>query len=71
MCRHEEKKCSRCKSVFECKSGSITQCQCNGIQLSEEERIYIEAKYEDCLCIECLYYLQREYVQFKEKHIYK
>lgn len=71
MGSHEEKYCPRCNSTFECKAGSITQCQCNDIQLSAEERVYVESKYDDCLCIDCLRYLQSEYVQFKEKHIYK
>ncbi|HQY12943.1 MAG: cysteine-rich CWC family protein [Ferruginibacter sp.] len=59
MCKHEEKHCPRCKTVFECKPGSITQCQCSGVSLSEEERAYIEAGYDDCLCIHCLRSLQR------------
>lgn len=71
MCKHEEKHCPRCNNSFECKAGTIMQCQCSAIQLSVEERIYIDSKFEDCLCIDCLRYLQQEYVQFKEKHIYK
>lgn len=71
MCKHEEKHCPRCKIAFECKAGTIMQCQCCAIQLSMEDRVYIESKFEDCLCIDCLRYLQEEYVHFKEKHIYK
>lgn len=71
MCRHEEKKCPRCNRAFECKAGSITQCQCSAIQLSAEERIYVESKFEDCLCIQCLVFLQKEYTVFKEVHVYK
>lgn len=71
MCKHEDKYCPRCNIVFECKAGSIMQCQCSTIQLSLEERIYIESKFEDCLCADCLAALQKEYVLFKEKHIYK
>ena len=71
MCKHEEKHCPRCNIVFECKAGSIMLCQCSAIQLSVEERVYVESKFEDCLCINCLRYLQNEYVLFKEKHIYK
>ncbi len=47
------------------------QCQCSAIQLSVEERVYAESKFEDCLCINCLHALQKEYVLFKEKLIYK
>ncbi|MEP7237061.1 MAG: cysteine-rich CWC family protein [Ferruginibacter sp.] len=71
MCKHEEKHCPRCNITFECKAGSIMQCQCSAIQLSLEERVYVESKYEDCLCVNCLHALQQEYVLFKEKHIYK
>ena len=71
MRKHEEKHCPRCNIVFECKAGSIMLCQCSAIQLSVEERVYVESKFEDCLCINCLRYLQNEYVLFKEKHIYK
>lgn len=71
MCKHEEKQCPRCKEAFECKAGTIMQCQCSTIQLSLEERLYVESKFEDCLCINCLHAMQREYILFKEKHIYK
>jgi len=71
MCKHEEKYCPRCHAVFECKAGSIALCQCSAIQLSVEEQVYIESKFEDCLCINCLHALQKEYVIFKEKHIYR
>ncbi|MBK9484271.1 MAG: hypothetical protein IPO01_03325 [Chitinophagaceae bacterium] len=47
------------------------QCQCSVIQLSSEERVYVESKFEDCLCIDCLAALQNEYVFLKEKHSYK
>ena len=71
MSKHEQKQCSRCKIAFECKAGSIMQCQCSAINLTVEERAYIEAKYDDCLCIECLSTLQKKYIQFKEKYILK
>lgn len=71
MHKHETKSCPRCRSSFECKAGSITQCQCSAIQLSAEERIYVESKYEDCLCINCLAFLQKEYAVFKEVRVYK
>jgi hypothetical protein len=58
---HEEKHCQKCGQGFECKAGSISQCQCTGIQLTVEERSFIEKKYEDCLCVNCLKILQAEY----------
>lgn len=65
MCKHEEKHCPRCNIAFECKAGTITQCQCNTIQLSVKEREYVESQYEDCLCVNCLMFLQKEYIDFK------
>ena len=61
MCSHEEKKCPRCGETFECKPGSIMQCQCSSIQFTEAERMYVESEFNDCLCINCLVFLQKEY----------
>ena len=71
MSKHEQKLCPRCKITFECKAGSIMQCRCSAINLAAEERAYIEAKYDDCLCVECLSALQKKYIHFKEKYILK
>ncbi|MEO7305827.1 MAG: cysteine-rich CWC family protein [Ferruginibacter sp.] len=71
MSKHEQKYCPRCNTAFECKAGSIMQCQCTAIQLSVEESAYIQAKYEDCLCIGCLRELQNKYEHFKAKYIFK
>lgn len=62
MCKHEEKYCPRCNKMFECKAGSITQCQCNTVKLTEEERSFIEKKYSDCLCLSCLDELKQQLV---------
>ena len=70
MCKHEEKKCTRCNVYFECKPGNITQCQCYGIQLSVEEKAFIEDRYSDCLCKKCLQELKQRYVFFKEKYFF-
>ncbi len=70
MCKHEEKLCPRCNTTFECKAGTITQCQCNTIQLSLEENIYLQTKYDDCICLKCLLAIQKEYFLFKENYIY-
>jgi hypothetical protein len=67
MCKHEEKYCPRCKSAFECKVGDIAQCQCFGIGLSLEEKTFLEERYEDCLCRNCLLELKQRSVFFKEK----
>jgi adenosylcobinamide kinase/adenosylcobinamide-phosphate guanylyltransferase len=59
MCKHEEKHCPRCHSAFECKVGDITQCQCYGLSLTEEEKAFIADRYEDCLCRNCLMELKQ------------
>jgi ribosomal protein L34E len=66
---HESKTCQRCKTIFECKAGSVTQCQCYEVQLSAEEHNYIEKNYTDCLCKNCLLELQKEFHLNKGKHI--
>jgi hypothetical protein len=65
---HETKTCPRCQQPFACKPGNISNCQCNGIKLTEEEKAFIADRYEDCLCINCLQNLKDKYVFFKEKY---
>ncbi|MEK7225877.1 MAG: cysteine-rich CWC family protein [Bacteroidota bacterium] len=71
MCAHETKKCPRCGYAFECKPGNITQCQCYTVALSQEQRSYIEQRYSDCLCRDCLHYLSNELNLFKERYIFR
>lgn len=59
--KHESKQCSRCDTEFECKSGSILLCQCQTIYLSPEQTDYVNAQYNDCLCVTCLQALCSEY----------
>jgi len=61
MSKHEIIPCERCKARIECKANSYTKCQCSGIQLTLNEVQYIAELYDGCLCIECLYELQKEY----------
>ena len=67
MTQHEIKNCPRCASNFECKAGSITQCQCNVVQLTAGETLFIERQYSDCLCLKCLYEL-KQLSGFKENN---
>ena len=71
MDNHETKNCPRCHHGFACRVGTITQCQCYGIELSAEQRAYIEQRYNDCLCRDCLQYLSNELNLFKEKYIFR
>lgn len=65
---HELKPCPRCGQAFACKPGNITECQCFGINLTEEEKAFIAEKFDDCLCRNCLLDLKNKYVFFKEKY---
>lgn len=65
MCKHEEKYCPRCNKMFECKAGSITQCQCSSVQLTVAERSFIEKHYNDCLCLVCLIELKQQFMQYQ------
>jgi hypothetical protein len=68
MSCHEQRKCPRCGNGFECKPGNITECQCFGVALTDEQRSWIEQKYSDCLCRDCLQHLQQQVNLFREKH---
>jgi hypothetical protein len=61
MQKHEQKICAKCNATFECKVGSIHLCQCSTIQLTENERYFIQQQFADCLCINCLIHLKDEY----------
>jgi hypothetical protein len=65
MPHHEEKICPRCQARFECKVGSINLCQCQTVQLNDDERAYIQAQFDDCFCANCLLALKKEYNQRK------
>lgn len=52
--KHEYKTCPRCGAGFECKAGTILQCQCYGIVLAPAVQQQIEQDYRDCLCRSCL-----------------
>lgn len=51
---HEHKLCPRCGNMFECNSGTVTQCQCRGVVVTPVQRDYIAARYDGCLCRVCL-----------------
>lgn len=61
--KHEIKQCPRCGVDFECKLGSILECQCAGVALTSTELTYIQLHFEDCLCAPCLQALKAEYAQ--------
>jgi hypothetical protein len=71
MCLHEVKTCQRCSIAFECKRGSVTQCQCYEVILSTGERACVEQRYSDCLCKNCLLQPKEEFELFKEQFIFQ
>ncbi|MCK9402518.1 MAG: cysteine-rich CWC family protein [Chitinophagaceae bacterium] len=70
MHKHEQKSCSRCSNIFECKVGDIAHCQCTSVTLSLKETAFIEERYPDCLCAGCLKDLQNKYTLFREKFLF-
>ncbi|MBK6828509.1 MAG: cysteine-rich CWC family protein [Chitinophagaceae bacterium] len=71
MCQHETRECPRCRQAFECKPGNITQCQCYGIVVTAEQRAFMDQRYQDCLCRDCLQYLSVELNYFKERYLFR
>ena len=69
MIKHETKNCPRCEKGFECKSGDITNCQCETVELLQHHREHIAAEYTDCLCAGCMKAIRSEYniFLFKQK----
>lgn len=63
MMKHESKNCRRCGDDFECKSGSVSECQCFDVNLTAKEQQYISEKYNDCLCAKCLEEMKKEYMR--------
>ncbi|WP_147204824.1 cysteine-rich CWC family protein [Segetibacter aerophilus] len=51
---HETKTCPCCNKSFECKSGSITICQCMEVYVSQATREFLAKQYDECLCKACL-----------------
>lgn len=68
---HEMKSCPRCSKNFECKTGNISECQCYGFKMTEELKAFLEQRYNDCLCRNCLDHLSQELNLFKEKYIFR
>ena len=66
---HEEKSCLRCSHSFECKAATIAEYQCYGVILSTEEKVFIEERYNECLCRICLLELKDRYI-FLERNFY-
>ena len=51
-----KKICQHCNSYFLCNSVDIVNCFCNTIVISSTAKKNIKAKYNNCLCANCLNY---------------
>lgn len=56
-----EKDCQRCSNHFYCNVNDIVHCQCYSFRIEKEESEYIQQKFSDCLCSNCLAVLQKEF----------
>ncbi|MVM38665.1 hypothetical protein GO730_15805 [Spirosoma sp. HMF3257] len=59
--KHQHAACARCHRTFECRVGSINFCQCQSIQLTDDQQQYIRSTYQGCLCADCLLAVRTEY----------
>lgn len=57
--KHEEVRCPRCGSPFECKAGDVANCQCSSVKISPETHEYLAGTHYGCLCKKCLEELNR------------
>ncbi|MFD2935849.1 cysteine-rich CWC family protein [Spirosoma flavum] len=67
--KHEHIACPRCQRSFECRVGSINLCQCQAVQLTENQQNYVGSLYQDCLCANCLLELRTEFNQLTHQEI--
>ncbi len=65
---HKIKNCPHYSQVIPCRMGDIGHCDSTRIHLSLEEKAFVEDRYHNCLCLNCLKDLKNKYVLFKEKY---
>lgn len=53
------KSCPCCGNDFECKADAIALCHCSSVELTEQERRYLQQNYSGCLCQTCIDALKR------------
>lgn len=63
MPEHEHIHCARCGAGFECKVGTVHQCQCFEVPLTRKESECVGEVYEGCLCAGCLRVLKNAFEQ--------
>lgn len=67
--KYEQKICPGCQASFVCKVGDVANCQCSTITLTHNEQIYLNEKFNDCICARCMKSQKSEYArnQFNKK----
>jgi hypothetical protein len=60
-------RCPRCKNSFECLPGYIGACWCSKVELSKEEYMFVNTRYQQCVCSACLKTLKEEYAQQQQQ----
>ncbi len=58
--KHEVKCCPRCGRAFVCKVSRFVHCDCTTVPLTPATLELIRERYDDCLCVACLWHLHRE-----------
>jgi hypothetical protein len=48
----KQKSCSKCGAEFEC--GGLFGCWCRDVKLDRDMLAALKARYDDCLCPDCL-----------------
>lgn len=57
--KHEIKSCPRCGRSFVCKISRVVHCDCMSVPLTAETLALIRERYDECLCVACLWDLHR------------
>lgn len=65
MPSHKLKHCPRCTTSFECKTGSVLNCQCKAVYLRPDQLDYIARHFDGCLCAQCLESIAQEFNPIK------
>lgn len=51
---NEEINCPCCGRMFNCTPCNISNCQCNNISLTVEQRQQLSEQFSECICRSCL-----------------
>jgi len=54
--KHEVKRCPRCGRDFVCKVSRFVHCDCTTVPLPPATLDLIRGRYDDCLCVACLWH---------------